>query len=102
VLRWSLLAISPSLVLLWPIQALHALSFAATHVAALRLVLREAPEEVAGLGQTLYAALAAGALIGIATLASGLLYESFGAGGYWVMAALAVVGLWIVAPLERS
>jgi PPP family 3-phenylpropionic acid transporter len=100
--RWSALAFAPTGFLLWPIQALHALTFAATHVAALRLVFREAPEEIAGLAQTFYAALSGGVLLGTATLASGLLYDRFGAGGYWAMAALAAAGLWIAAPLRRT
>jgi PPP family 3-phenylpropionic acid transporter len=101
-LRWSAMALAPSEFLLWPLQALHTLSFAATHVGALRLVFREAPEEVAGLAQTLYAALAGGVLIGAATLVSGVLYDRFGAGGYWAMAVLAALGLWIVAPLRSA
>ena len=101
VLRWSLMALAPPSALLWPIQALHALSFAASHVAALRLVLRAAPSEVIGLTQTIYAALAAGLLIGLATLASGWLYDAYGAGGYWAMAALAAFGLFLVAPLGQ-
>jgi PPP family 3-phenylpropionic acid transporter len=99
--RWSLLALAPSGFLLWPIQGLHALSFAATHVGALRLVMRTAPEEVVGLAQTLHAALAAGVLLGLATLTSGLLYERYGAGGYAAMAVLAGCGLVIALPLVR-
>jgi PPP family 3-phenylpropionic acid transporter len=99
--RWSVLAAAPSGLLLWLAQGLHALSFAAVHVGALRLVMRSAPEEVVGLAQTIYAALAAGALLGLATLASGYLYDRFGAGGYGAMAALAGLGLLIAAPLVR-
>jgi len=102
VLRWVLMALSPPLLALWPIQALHALSFAAVHVGALRLVLREAPDEVMGLAQTLYAALASGLLIGLATIGSGFLYDAFGGAGYWAMAALAGVGVWLAAPLAAK
>jgi PPP family 3-phenylpropionic acid transporter len=41
-------------------------------------------------------------LIGAATLVSGVLYDRFGAGGYWAMAVLAALGLWIVAPLRSA
>ena len=44
---------------------LTALSFAAVHVGAMRLIYREAPESAAGLAQTLYAALASGLLMGV-------------------------------------
>jgi PPP family 3-phenylpropionic acid transporter len=99
--RWSVLAAAPTGLLLWAAQALHALSFAATHVGALRLVMRAAPEEVVGLAQTFYAALAAGVLLGLATLASGFLFDRLGAAGYLGMAALAASGLVIAAPLVR-
>jgi PPP family 3-phenylpropionic acid transporter len=101
IVRWSLLALAPPTFLLWPIQGLHALTFAATHVGTLRLVMRTAPEEVVGLAQTLYAALAAGVLLGLATLASGYLYDRFGAGGYGAMAVLAGLGVLIAVPLMR-
>ncbi|MGE3250850.1 MAG: MFS transporter [Hyphomonadaceae bacterium] len=101
VLRWILLALLPPLWLLWPLQGLHALSFAATHVAALRLVMREAPDEVIGLAQTLYASLSGGLLIGAATILSGFLYDRIGAGGYWAMAMIALSGLFLVAPLRQ-
>ncbi|MBL8548895.1 MAG: MFS transporter [Hyphomonadaceae bacterium] len=97
--RWSLMAFAPTGFALWPLQALHALSFAAAHVGALRLVMRSAPEEVSGLAQTFYASLASGALLGLATLASGYLYNLFGAGGYAAMAVMAGAGLAIAAPL---
>lgn len=87
--RWALLALAPGLPWLWPLQTLHAASFAAAHVGALRIVQRDAPGAVAGAAQTLYAALASGTFIGLATLASGVLYEGYGAGGYWLMAAMA-------------
>ena len=44
--------------------------------------------------------LSAGVLIGLATLASGPLYDAFGSGGYLAMAGLAGVGL--LAVLSRE
>jgi PPP family 3-phenylpropionic acid transporter len=70
VLRWSVMALAPPLWLLWPLQALHALTFSA------------------------------GVLIGLATAVSGPLYDRFGAGGYWAMAALAAAGLLAAIPLR--
>lgn len=99
IVRWAALALAPPLWVVWPIQALHALTFAATHVGALRLVYREAPESVAGLAQTLFAAIASGTVFGLAMLASGALYDSVGAGGYWAMAGLALAGLCLTPPL---
>ena len=101
-LRWSLMALAPLGPGLWALQALHALTFAATHVGAMRVIQREAPEEVAGLAQTLYAALGGGLTIGLATLGSGALYDTVGAGGYGVMAAMAALGGTLILPVALA
>lgn len=105
-LRWIAMGFAPIGWILWPLQALHALSFAAAHVGAMRLIFREAPENAAAMAQTLYAALSAGLLMGAATLLSGRLYDWVGAQGYWAMAALAATGgaiaLLLLAPRPRQ
>jgi PPP family 3-phenylpropionic acid transporter len=90
--RWTLLGFGPTGALLWPLQAMHALSFAAAHVGAMRLLSREAPENAAAMAQTLYAALSSGLLLGGASLISGILYDRGGAHGYWAMSVLAALG----------
>lgn len=92
VLRWLLLGFAPTGFALWPLQALHALSFAAAHVGAMRLLYRSAPEASAAMAQTLYAALSGGLFMGASTLLSGALYDHVGARGYWAMAAVALAG----------
>lgn len=91
--RWTVLAFLPPAWIVWPLQALHALTFAAVHVGALRLVQREAPPHIAGVAQTLYAALASGTLAGLAMLLAGALYDGAGAWGYLAMSALASAGV---------
>lgn len=91
-LRWLAMGFGPTGLVLWPLQALHALSFAAAHVGAMRLLYREAPESGAAMAQNIYAAISSGLLMGVATLLSGFLYDTIGAGGYWAMAALALAG----------
>ncbi len=101
VLRWSAMALAPPLWMLWPLQALHALTFAATFLAGLQIVERLSPPASHTAAQTLSSVLSAGVLIGLATAASGPLYDRFGAGGYWAMAAMAATGLIAAAPLRR-
>ena len=101
VLRWSAMALAPPLWLLWPLQALHALTFAATFLAGLQIVERLSPRDSQTAAQTLSSVLSAGVLIGLATAASGPLYDRFGAGGYWAMAAMAAAGLIAAVPLRR-
>ena len=93
VVRWTLMAAAPPLWLLWPLQALHALSFAANYLAGVELIERLAPRDSQTAAQTLNSMLSAGVLIGLATLVSGPLYDGFGAGGYLAMAAMAAAGL---------
>lgn len=102
VFRWSVMAFAPPLWLLWPLQALHALTFAATFLAGIQIVERLAPRDSQTAGQMLSSVLSAGVLIGLATAASGPLYDHFGAGGYWVMAAMAAAGLLAALPLRHQ
>ena len=101
VVRWSAMALAPPLWLLWPLQALHALTFAATFLAGLQIVERLTRPDSHTAAQTLSSVLSAGLLIGLATAASGPLYDRFGAGGYWAMAAMAAAGLIAAIPLRR-
>jgi PPP family 3-phenylpropionic acid transporter len=93
VLRWSALAFSPPLWALFPLQTLHALSYAATFLASLLLVERLSTERNASAAQALNSALSGGVLSGLATMASGPLFDRFGATGYLLMTAMCVVGL---------
>ena len=101
VLRWSAMAFAPPLWLLWPLQALHGLTFAATFLAGVQIVERLSSPASHTAAQTLSSVLSAGVLIGLATAASGPLYDRFGAGGYWAMAAMAAAGLIAAAPFRR-
>ncbi len=102
IIRWGVLAVAPPLALLWPLQILHALTFAATYLAGVDLVQRLAPPDAHTAGQVLNSTLSAGVLIGLATLASGPLFDAAGAGGYLAMAALSAVGLVAAARLAKE
>lgn len=99
IVRWVAFAFEPSVIWLWPLQLLHALTFAATHVGAMRMIQREAPEEVSGIAQTLYAALAAGLFMGLSAILSGFLHDWVGALGYLAMAGLGALGFAMIAPV---
>ncbi len=92
VVRWIAMGFAPTGWVLWPLQALHVLSFAAAHVGVMRLLYRDTPEAQAAMAQTLYAALSGGILIGASTLLSGVLYDAVGAQGYWAMALIVLAG----------
>ena len=101
VLRWSAMAFEPPLWALWPLQVLHALTFAASFLAGLQLVDRLSPPMSVSVAQTLSSALASGVLMGLATALSGPLYDEYGAGGYAAMAVLAALGVAAAFTLRR-
>lgn len=100
--RWAAMALAPPSWALWPLQTLHALSFAATFLAGVELVDRLSPAESHTAGQTLSAVLSTGVLMGLATVLSGPLYDSYGAGAYLAMSGLALFGLAATARLGRA
>ncbi len=105
VVRWGVMACSPPLWALYPLQCLHALSFAATYLAGLELVQRLSPKGFESLGQTVNAAYANGVMMGMGTIVSGAIYTVFAAKGYGVMAGVAALGLssavWLYSQRSR-
>lgn len=90
--RWAAMALDPALLWLWPLQLLHALSFGATHLAAIHFISERVPTQHAGMAQSLFATFAMGAIMALVLYASGFLYAAFDAGSYAAMAALALSG----------
>jgi PPP family 3-phenylpropionic acid transporter len=99
VLRWL------AFPLVWPsglgvtgffaVQALHAFSTGVMLIAVQKLIAESVPEERTGAAQGI-AFFANGMSMALFTLASGPLYDHFGAGGFYVMAAAAAVGLALI------
>lgn len=90
--RWGLMAADPPLWATALLQTLHALSFGAAHLAAMHFLTRAVPEDRAATAQGLYAAVVAGLVMGLATVASGPLYRALAGEAYGVMAVLALIG----------
>ncbi len=93
VLRWALMSLSPPFPVLVALQTLHTLTYGASHLGAMHFISRAVPESSQGTAQALYATVASGVLMGVATLTSGWLYSRIGAHAYWAMVALAGLGL---------
>jgi len=91
--RWTALAFSPPLWMLFPLQTLHALSYATTFLASLQLVERLSTPRNASAAQTINSALSGGVLSGIATMISGWLFDRVGAEGYLLMSAMCLAGV---------
>lgn len=91
VFRWSMMAVSPPLWVLFPLQTLHAFSYCAAHLGTIHFLTRATPTRLAATAQSLYAALSAGVVMGVMTLAAGWLYHRFGAHAYFLAAGAGAV-----------
>lgn len=108
--RWSALAFAPELTWLWPLQLLHALTFAATHLGMLMAVRANIPEHKVGLALAIYSSLAFGPVLAAATWGAGRMTEAGAAlgpageaQGYWLMTGLCLLGAIVAAlALRRS
>lgn len=74
-------------------QLLHGLTFALAHLLAIRFITVAVPGPLASRAVALYVALASVLPVAAATFASGWLYASFGAQGFWAMAALSLLAI---------
>jgi PPP family 3-phenylpropionic acid transporter len=79
------------------VQPLHGLTFALLHLACMRLIAVHVPVGLEGTAQAIYATVGVGTASALLTVASGALYGSLGAHGFWIMAALCLAAL----PLAR-
>lgn len=93
IVRWGAMALQPSLAPLIFLQAMHGVTYGATHIAAIHFVSAATPRHAHGVGQALYATVAAGVAMGAATLIAGWLYTPDGAAAYLAMAAVAAISL---------
>jgi PPP family 3-phenylpropionic acid transporter len=92
VLRWATMALSPSFVASFPLQCLHACTYAAMHLGAMLVLRRAVPPAIATTVMGIYAALVNGVMIGIVTYNLDPVYAELGAHGYLFMAALSALG----------
>ena len=107
-LRWILIGFAPPLALLYALQTLHALSFAATHIGGLRFLNEEVAAGKVPLAMAINSAIAFGPMLAIFGLMAGWYYDlsaGQGAGaqarGYWLMALIAGLGCLCAVPLLR-
>ncbi|MFC0386730.1 MFS transporter [Muricoccus vinaceus] len=93
VLRWCALAATTELWALVPLQALHAITFGAQYMGAMRWLAARAPPGEALSAQSLHAALGNTGAQALAMLAAGALYAGLGAGAFLAMAALCALAV---------
>jgi PPP family 3-phenylpropionic acid transporter len=97
VVRWVVMANTTDVIALALVQPLHGVTFAALHLACMRLIAGIVPPHLAATAQALYA-FSVGATTALLTLSSGWFYGALGARGFLVMALLCAAAL----PLSRG
>ncbi len=101
-LRWSVTAATTDLAALAAVQVLHAATFAAAHLASVHMIAARVPGGLAATGQSLYAALSGGLVMGAMMLAVGPLYEALGLKSFFVMAGICGLALLLLAAAPKS
>ncbi|MCG8593366.1 MAG: MFS transporter [Kiloniellales bacterium] len=101
-LRWGVTAMTTALPALAAVQLLHAATFAATHLAAVHVIAARAPGGLAATGQSLYASVSGGVLMGAMMLAVGPLYDRLGLQSFYVMAGLCGLALLLILAAPRA
>lgn len=90
--RWVVMGSTTDVASLALVQPLHGLTFAALHLACMRLIAGIVPVRLAATAQALYATGAALATAAV-TMAAGLIYARFGAQAFFAMALLCAAAL---------
>lgn len=94
--RWSILASTTSLPVLFASNWLHALSFAATYLGAIRAVEKRVPVGRRATAQGLVGAATSGGGMVLGGLVGGYAYDACGGGAFWFMAGFAGLGFGLV------
>jgi PPP family 3-phenylpropionic acid transporter len=102
IVRWSVLALTNSPLVLSLVQPLHGLTFALVHLACMRVIVLVVPLRLTATAQSAYGTLCVGLAVALLTLASGVLYQRFGAQAFLVMSVLCLLALPICAGLHPS
>jgi PPP family 3-phenylpropionic acid transporter len=102
VARWAVMATTTEVPVLVVSQLSHGLTFALLHLVNMRLIAETVPANLSATAQTLYESLGRGAASAVMTVTAGLLYGTFGAGAFWVMAGLCAFALPVASGLNRG
>jgi MFS transporter, PPP family, 3-phenylpropionic acid transporter len=98
IIRWGTAAQTAWFPAMALVEPLHGLTFALLHLACMDMIERVVPAELAATAQTFYATVAMGAMSAVVTLASGPLYDAYGAKSFWSMAVMCALAL----PIARN
>jgi PPP family 3-phenylpropionic acid transporter len=93
VVRWGAMMFDPTGFWLWPIQALHAMTFALGHLGAIAFISRAVPDRYGAAAQGATGAMAVGGVMALAMMLSAAVYSTLGGYTYGIGVALAAAGV---------
>lgn len=97
IIRWCVLSLTDNIYLLAMVQTLHALTFAVTHLAAIRYISQQKPAQLVAY-QSLYSGIALGLLMALFTYIAGISYESL-QGNLFLLSALLLLPVFVFLKL---
>jgi PPP family 3-phenylpropionic acid transporter len=101
IVRWTALALSPPLLVVFVLQLLHAGTFCAVHLGTMHFILRATPRHLVGTAQTMFFAIMSGVFFSIGQYGSGTLFAAVKGHGYLLMVAFSLVALGLSFLLSR-
>ena len=101
VIRWSITALEPALWVLFFVQTLHALTFAAAYIGTIEFLDRAVPTRLVNTGMTLMSTTGVGAITGLATVIAGFVWQAQGPASAYLMMAVMGMGAFVFALLVR-
>jgi PPP family 3-phenylpropionic acid transporter len=99
-IRFTIMSLQPGVEVMFVLQAMHALSFAATHIGTMAALTALAPMQARGRAQGIYGSLAA-LTTAVSTVVSGMIYSEMGAGVFAAMAPLGAIGVVLMLVVVR-
>jgi PPP family 3-phenylpropionic acid transporter len=90
-IRFAIMSLQPGTEVMFVLQTMHSLSFAATHIGTMAALAALAPMKARGQAQGIYGSLAA-LTTAASTIVSGMIYSEAGAGVFAAMAPLGAIG----------
>jgi len=94
------MSLQPGTEIMFVLQAMHSLSFAATHIGTMAALAALAPLKARGRAQGIYGSLAA-LTTAASTIVSGMIYTEAGAGVFAAMAPLGAIGFVLMLVVVR-
>lgn len=100
-LRWAVMGVDARLPVMVAAQALHGVTFGATHLATMHFIARAVPAGITATAQGLYGAVGSGIVMGLAMGSAGLLYDALAGAAFYVMIAPALIAAFCAVALRR-